>query len=116
MNGVINIITKSAKDTQGFLASGGAGSEERGFGSVRYGGKLADNVYYRVYGKYFNRDSTALRTGADAADAWKMGQGGFHVDWEASEENLLTLQSDIYDGRADQTLLLTLLLPRSMMT
>src|SRR5919106_419396 len=33
VNGVINIITKHAKETQGWLATGGGGTEERGFGS-----------------------------------------------------------------------------------
>ncbi|HUR47322.1 MAG TPA: TonB-dependent receptor plug domain-containing protein, partial [Candidatus Saccharimonadales bacterium] len=45
VNGVINIITKSARDSQGLLVTGGAGTEERGFGSVRYGMKLAEDVY-----------------------------------------------------------------------
>jgi iron complex outermembrane receptor protein len=34
MNGVINVITKSAEDTQGLLASGGGGNQERGFADV----------------------------------------------------------------------------------
>ena len=40
VNGVINIITKSATETQGLLATAGGGSEEKGFGSLRYGGKI----------------------------------------------------------------------------
>src|SRR6185369_12141635 len=56
VNGVINITTKNAKDTQGLLLEGGGGTELRGFGGVRYGGALASNVYYRVYGKFFDRD------------------------------------------------------------
>jgi len=52
VNGVINVITKSAKDTQGGLVSAGYGTEEQGFGAVRYGGKLAENAFYRVYAKF----------------------------------------------------------------
>ncbi len=37
VNGVINVITKDAKDTQGFLLSGGGGTEQHGFGTIRYG-------------------------------------------------------------------------------
>ena len=55
VNGVINITTKSAKDTQGLYVEGGGGSELQDFGGVRYGGTLASNVYFRVYGKYFDR-------------------------------------------------------------
>ena len=53
VNGVINIITKSAKDTQGVYFESGAGSHEEGFSSVRYGGQIGDDLCYRVYGKWF---------------------------------------------------------------
>jgi iron complex outermembrane receptor protein len=102
VNGVVNIITKSAKDTQGLLVLGGGGTELRGFGGARYGGTLSSNLHYRVYGKYFDRDSTVLPSGRDATDDWHMGQGGFRLDWDGSEANLLTLQGDIYDGRIAQ--------------
>src|SRR6202040_2579554 len=49
VNGVINIITKSAADTQGGLVTGGAGSEAQGFGTVQYGGKINENNKYRVF-------------------------------------------------------------------
>ncbi len=102
VNGVINITTKSAKDTQGLLVSGGGGTELQGFGGVRYGGTLAPNVYYRVYGKYFDRGHTRFLSGADGANDWEMGQGGFRVDWDAAAGNLLTLQGDVYDSRVSR--------------
>ncbi|MEW6304361.1 MAG: TonB-dependent receptor [Verrucomicrobiota bacterium] len=102
VNGVINIITKTARESQGLLVTGGGGTEERGFGAIRYGGKLGEDVFYRAYVKYFNRDDSALRGGGRASDAWDMVRGGFRTDWEASDENLLTLQGDIYYGRSDQ--------------
>ncbi|MFQ5482729.1 MAG: TonB-dependent receptor plug domain-containing protein, partial [Nitrospinaceae bacterium] len=55
MNGVINIITKNAKDSQGAMITAGAGTRDRGFTTLRYGGRLAEDAYYRVYGKYFNQ-------------------------------------------------------------
>ena len=106
VNGVISIITKQAKDTQGGLVFGGGGTEERGFGGARYGGMISSNVFYRVYGKYFARDDSVVATGADANDAWDMIRSGFRVDWDASERNLLTLQGDVYDGELDQTITL----------
>src|SRR6185503_919018 len=68
VNGVINIVTKTAAQTQGALIAAGAGTEERGFGVVRYGGKITEEAHYRVYVKYFNRDDTALVNGRDAGD------------------------------------------------
>src|SRR5205809_7152917 len=43
VNGVINIITKKSKDTQGVLFEGGGGTELRGFGGIRYGGSFASH-------------------------------------------------------------------------
>jgi iron complex outermembrane recepter protein len=103
VNGVINIITKSARDTQGVLLSGGGGTEEIGFGGVRYGGKINERAHFRVYGKYFNRDASVLANGEDADDRWHMGRGGFRLDWDASDRNLFTLQGDGYAGWIDQT-------------
>ena len=102
VNGVINITTKQAKDTQGVLLLGGGGTELRDFGGARYGGALAPNLHFRVYGKYFDRDSTVFPTGQDAANDWHLGQGGFRLDWDASASTLLTLQGDLYDGRIAQ--------------
>jgi len=92
VNGVVNVITRSAEDSQGLLLIGGGGTEERGFAGVRYGGQLTENAYYRVYGKYFDRDAQVLPDGSDAHDQWNMERGGFRVDWEASGDHHLTLR------------------------
>ena len=102
VNGVINILTKSARDTQGFLLYGGGGTQERAFGGLRYGGQLGTNAYYRIYAKYFNRDDTPLPNGVDGQDAWQLGQGGFRVDWYPGEANQFTFQGDGYGGAIDQ--------------
>ncbi|HXJ56597.1 MAG TPA: TonB-dependent receptor [Verrucomicrobiae bacterium] len=103
VNGVINIITRSAKETPGGLIIGGGGTEELGFGALRYGGQLAENAYYRVYTKYFSRDSSALPNGDSANDRWQMARTGFRTDWDVTAGNSLTFQGDIYGGDEDQT-------------
>ncbi len=102
VNGVINVITKDAKDTPGLMLSGGGGTELRGFGTARYGGSLGSAVRYRIYGTGFDRDPTALATGQEAPDDWHLGQGGFRADWDASTISHVTLQGDLYDGRIGQ--------------
>src|SRR3989454_10004944 len=57
VNGVINIITKPARDTQGALLSAGGGDQERGFGAVRDGGKRGDRGHYRIFAKCFNLEA-----------------------------------------------------------
>ena len=102
VNGVINVITKDPKDTQGLRVSGGGGTELRGFGAARYGGTLGPTARYRIYGKGFARDHTELPSGVDATDDWHAWQGGFRLDWDASTRNRVTLQGDLYDGRISQ--------------
>lgn len=103
VNGVINIITKSARDTQGLYIYGGSGSEEQGFGGVRYGAKINDDAYIRIYTKYFNRDSSVLPNDIDSHDGWDMVRGGFRLDWDPTKEASVTFQGDIYSGREDET-------------
>ena len=101
VNGVINITSKSARDTQGLYVEAGGGNQLEDFTGVRYGGTLATNIYYRVYGKYFDRGNEVYADGKSAPDSWNRGQGGFRIDDEASPQNLLTLQGDFYDGHTD---------------
>jgi len=103
VNGIINIISKDAKDTQGGMIFGGGGTEERGFGGFRYGGRSGDDVNYRVWGKWFERDN-GFNPGGDARDDWRQGRGGFRMDWTASDCDTITLQGDLFEvtsGRRD---------------
>ena len=100
-NGVINVVSRSARDTQGIYLEGGGGTEERGFGGVRYGGKIGDSLHYRVYGKYFDRDATDNPFGPDDDD-WRAARFGFRTDWDATERDTVTFQGDIYQGEAGQ--------------
>lgn len=98
VNGVINIMTKSAKDTQGLLIAGGGGTEERGFGRIRYGGSFGSEGFYRIYAKYFDRDTGRSLNGEDAADDWRSFRGGFRADWGDPDNDQVTLQGDVYSG------------------
>ena len=110
VNGVVNVITRHARDTQGWLATAGGGSEERGFGGLRYGGR-AGQAYYRGYWKYFQRNHGLTQAGEPAADGWDALRGGFRMDWEPSEKNAVTLQGDLYHGHAGQTISTVSLVP-----
>jgi iron complex outermembrane receptor protein len=101
VNGVINIITKSAKETQGLAVEAGGGTELHAIGSLRYGGRFGAGTSYRVYGQGFGRGATVTADGADAGDAWGLGQGGFRMDWTGGRSDGFTLQGDYYEGRPD---------------
>jgi len=107
VNGIVNIITKKAKDTQGTLVTGGIGTEEKGFSSLRYGGKLSEDAYYRVYAKYFNRDEGIYSNGDHANDRSDALREGFRIDWDKSEQDHITLQGDFYNGHSGLRTMLT---------
>ncbi len=96
VNGVVNIITKDAKETQGLLVSGGGGTEELEFQNVRYGWKLGDNAYARVYSKHEERDESRFANRNRGKDDWGTSQGGFRVDWEPYQDDHFTFQGDAY--------------------
>jgi len=111
VNGVVNIITKSANNTQGGELTLGGGNYEEGFGSVRYGGSLGKNAAYRAYVKYFNRDSYKDPPGQNSSDRWQVGRAGFRMDWEITNDNSLTLQGDVYSGDLNENLTTATFLP-----
>lgn len=100
VNGVINIITKNAADTQGNMVSVTAGNEVKGIGSVRHGGKLKNGADYRIYAKYASYDEGYNPDGAH--DDWRTGQIGFRSDWVKTDRDSITLQGDYYRGKAGQ--------------
>lgn len=98
VNGVINIITRSAKDTQGGYAEAGGGSSPNGFAGGRYGGVLGSRVAYRAYAQIFDRDNEVYANGDDANDSWRMGQGGFRIDAQPSVSTSLMVKAEAYGG------------------
>lgn len=103
VNGVINIITKSAKNTQGNLAVAGAGSEERGFAGFRHGAQSGEDTHYRVYGKGFERNAAVNSTGQRLDDDWRSAQAGFRMDRKLSGGDKLTIQGDAYKLTVGET-------------
>jgi iron complex outermembrane recepter protein len=99
VNGFIQILTKTAWDTQGLLASAGTGTEDPGFFALRYGGKLGEDTAFRVYGKYFQTDWTYLANGKHAQPATDFFQSGFRLDGRRSHDTTLTLQGDYYTNK-----------------
>ncbi len=95
VNGVINVITRSAAATQGGLLMAGGGGEEQG-AALRYGGSVSDG-YYRVYGEGAHQNQTQRESGDDRGDAWRSGRAGFRVDTGS-----LTMLGGAYQGRLDR--------------
>ena len=101
VNGVINVITRRASETQGGLASVSAGNLERNY-ALRYGSTVAGGSY-RIYGKFFERDPTSRANGATQNDGWNRGEVGFRADWGTPASGF-TLQGAVYRGTLDTAL------------
>lgn len=101
VNGVINIITKRANQTQGALVDATVGNLQKTV-TAQYGGSFGDNVQYRVYAtnNWFDDARTTANRSAD--DHWSKPQTGFSLDWTPSGHDLVTFQGDIYKGQEAQ--------------
>ena len=103
VNGVINVITYSAKETQGIETTAGYGTEEKGFGSLRYGGALGEKTHYRIHGKHYNRDDGGVFNQQPANDNSSMDSGGFQVDTNLTKNQSLLITGNAYEGRMGQS-------------
>ena len=97
MNGVINIITRSAADTRGTLLSVGAGDDDATF-ALRHGGGFGEAGAWRAYLTGHQRGESRSLTGEDANDDAEGLRGGLRADW-SSGDNRLTLQGDAFDNQ-----------------
>jgi iron complex outermembrane recepter protein len=102
VNGVINVVTKDAKDTHGILAKAGGGNEEQGFFGLRYGGGNGGTLNYRAYAKGFNRSPEYHSDGANF-DGWRAAQAGFRMDWDIDPTQTFIVQGDGYDESAGES-------------
>ena len=112
VNGVINIITKGAAATQGWMATAGAGDEEKGFATLRYGGRLGEIGNWRAYAKGLERDGSTIATsGAPGDDDWHQYRAGFRSDFSVGARDAFTVQGDYYDGHSGESSVLNTLQP-----
>lgn len=98
VNGVINIITKKAKDTQGVYLSAARGDQLRSQLSARYGGQISPSVNYKVFLMRNDRNETLDAAGQNNADNWDLNQGGIRVDYDAGGADRLSFQANVMGG------------------
>ncbi len=111
VNGVINIITRSAKETQGAEAIATVDNGPSRAGSLRYGDQLGETLVYRLYTKYSDEGGNEDMAGHSTADGWHLGRVGLRADWSPAERDQLSLTTEAYDGRSGETLMQSLLIP-----
>ena len=103
VNGVINIITKKAEDTEGVMLTAGGGDQERIMSGARIGGKIGESTYGRLSLSYNDREANSLYANdMDAGDGWQSMRGSFRLDGDHSPKGKWTVQGDLYKNDEDQ--------------
>jgi iron complex outermembrane receptor protein len=82
VNGVVNIITRRAQDTQGTLVNASGGNVEQGSLHAYYGAG-DDALSYRISGGGFTRGAQHHPDGRNFDD-WRRVESGFRIDWKSS--------------------------------
>jgi iron complex outermembrane receptor protein len=106
VNGVVNIITRKANDTQGGFIQASAGTVEKNRVAARYGGTMGEDKFWRIYADHRARDEFDRLSGENASDDWQINQAGFRMDAQISSADDIIIQGDIYDGHIHQDLYL----------
>ena len=109
VNGIINVITRSSRDTQGGLVSAAAGTEAH-HGSLRYGRAVGGSTWLRGYVSGFDHEAQHA-TGPVEYDAWRLGQVGFRMDSDLAGGRTLMIQGAAYDARLGEWVVRTSLAP-----
>ena len=99
VNGVINILTKPATDTQGAMIVAGGGNLGQAFGTLQFGDRLSKSTAYRLYSKYLNQGQLGGLNTPEGADNWHMIRAGFRTDSTLTAHDGLMFQGDLYRGR-----------------
>jgi iron complex outermembrane receptor protein len=102
VNGVINIITLSAGETQGGYVAARAGDANTGPETIRYGGRARALGAYRVSAEGFHLNSLPNRAGLDGHDDWRLVHGGFRTDTTISAKDSFTSEGEMYQGNAGE--------------
>jgi len=98
VNGVINIITKSAKDTHGVSAHASAGTVDPYDVGARLGLQLGQGGSLRLYAQGHARGDEEFSNGSDARDGSRIVQAGFRSDWNLAGNHDLTVSGDTYQA------------------
>jgi iron complex outermembrane recepter protein len=100
VNGVISIITKKSRDTQGTSVTAFAGTGGQHSIQGRQGGTIGRKGHYRVFGRKQRYESLHGDN-----DRWATSRGGFRTDWFLGRTSTFELQGDIFETHGNATLI-----------
>jgi len=106
VNGVINIITKSANDTLGGVLAAEVGTLARDRAVFRYGWKLSDDTAFRIYGKHGDDAQSQNAEGSGVGDQRMLNELGFRGDIHSRKPSSVIIEgaynrTSIYESSPD---------------
>lgn len=115
VNGVINIITKRAQDTEGWLVDTHGGSETGKAGlALRYGSKQEDGSALRVTMNEQRRDGGKEANGKEAQDYWNDTSLTFRYDRPDGIDTRWFFSGRVFDSHSDETWMIPTFDPAAM--
>jgi iron complex outermembrane recepter protein len=99
VNGVINIITKSAEETQGVQLGCGGGTSDQGLVNARYGTRLGQASWLRMDAGFSGRRNGWVAPGRTAHDNWSIGRLGFRVDTRHGTDDAIQVSGNAFSSR-----------------
>jgi iron complex outermembrane receptor protein len=97
-NGVIDIITKKAGETQGVMAEGLVGGQDHTIDDLQIGATTRKLLSFRLFGRGFERAHEYHTDGIDE-DAWHQERVGFRADYANGRDNFQA-EGDAYRGNS----------------
>ncbi len=95
MNGVVQVVTKHARDTQGAHVLTRGGTNEIS-GDARYGGKLGENGVFRTWLSYSDYRAIPNADGDRLPEDWWIGSFGFRGDFEIDDDSRARIITSLY--------------------
>jgi iron complex outermembrane recepter protein len=109
VNGVINIITRNARETRTSLVKAISGNVEQGTLAARFGAGT-DTLAYRIWGKGFTRGPQYHSDGSNFDD-WRSLHAGFRMDWKPTLRDSLAVSGGGYTTEAGSRLAISTFSP-----
>lgn len=94
VSGVINIITKTAEESQGGFVSASTGSPDMARAQLRYGGKLGSRGHWRVAGSGDTVSQMDI-PGQQRMRPWSSARAGTRLDWARDDANQFSVASEV---------------------
>jgi iron complex outermembrane receptor protein len=103
VNGIISIITRRARDTQGVIVTGAVGDFMKMNFGARFADSIGSNTYYRIYAQHSERNGTYRPDGTRNGDSWRNTQVGFRVGLYPTKDDQFAIQGDVNAGTREST-------------